>query len=133
MKNNDNIRLSSLMKILCNEKLHESRLSKKQYTKNMKVISNISDSKIGKKAINNITPLELDKYFGSLIYCSNTYIQKCFSELSQVFSYAKKQGYIQQNPMTCISKDKFQRHSKICYLQKEHTNNLKATPILKRL
>lgn len=133
-KNKKDIKLSKLMKWVTNEKFKTNSLSQKQYLKNLKMINNISQEEIGTRSINTITANELEKYFDSLIYYSNSYIQKYFSYFSEIFDYAHTKGYIQENTMSHIRKpvvSKFRRHIRTLnlYEQEPLTNYLKSSTL----
>lgn len=110
---NNGIPLNELMKFLTERKLKMNRLSEQQYGKNMKIINNIEQNEIGKKDISEITSEELQLYFDSLIYYSNSYMQKHIIQFSQAFNYAQSKGYIKLNPMADTYKPKSAKKDKV--------------------
>ena len=122
------------MKFLTERKLKTNRLSEQHYNKVMKLISNIEQSEVGKKEISDITSEELQEYFNSLIYYSNSYMQKHIIQFSQAFKYAHNKGYIKLNPMIDTYKPKSSVRDKVIRAmeleeQKELTDYLKSKTI----
>ena len=78
----------------------------------MKIISNIEQNEIGKKDISDIASEDLQDYFNSLIYYSNSYMQKHIIQFSQAFNYAQNKGYIKLNPMADTYKPKSAKRDK---------------------
>ena len=109
---NNGIPLNELMKFLNERKLKMNHLSEQQYSKNMKIISNIEQNEIGKKDISDIASEDLQDYFNSLIYYSNSYMQKHIIQFSQAFNYAQNKGYIKLNPMADTYKPKSAKRDK---------------------
>ncbi len=131
---NNGIPLNELMKFLTERKLKTNRLSEQHYNKVMKLISNIEQSEVGKKEISDITSEELQEYFNSLIYYSNSYMQKHIIQFSQAFKYAHNKGYIKLNPMIDTYKPKSSVRDKVIRAmeleeQKELTDYLKSKTI----
>lgn len=76
------------MKFIQKRKLDTNQISKVAYNRLQSTLNVISKSQVVHKDINNITSEELQEYFNTLTYYSNSYINKIIEQFSQAFKYA---------------------------------------------
>ena len=65
----------------------------------IKKINVINKSEVAHKDINEISSEELQEYFNTLTYYSNSYISKIIEQFSQAFKYAMNKDSLLLNPM----------------------------------
>lgn len=93
------IPLFELMRLIQKRKLDTNQIGKVAYNRLQSTLNVINKSEVAHKDINDITPEELQKYFNSLTYYSNSYIRKIIEQFSQAFRYAMNKGFLLTNPM----------------------------------
>ena len=96
---NNGIPLFELMCLIQKRKLDTNQIGKVAYNRLQSTLNVINKSEVAHKDINDITPEELQKYFNSLTYYSNSYIRKIIEQFSQAFRYAMNKGFLLTNPM----------------------------------
>ena len=96
---NNGIPLFELMRLIQKRKLDTNQIGKVAYNRLQSTLNVINKSEVAHKDINDITPEELQKYFNSLTYYSNSYIRKIIEQFSQAFRYAMNKGFLLTNPM----------------------------------
>ncbi len=96
---NNSIPLFELMKLIQKRKLETNRISNIAYNRLQSTLNVINKSDIAHKDINNIDSKELQDYFNTLTYYSNSYIAKIIEQFSQSFRYAMNKGFLLTNPM----------------------------------
>ena len=87
------------MKLIQKRKLETNRISNIAYNRLQSTLNVINKSDIAHKDINNIDSKELQDYFNTLTYYSNSYIAKIIEQFSQSFRYAMNKGFLLTNPM----------------------------------
>ena len=93
------IPLFELMRLIQKRKLDTNQIGNVAYNRLQSTLNVINKSEVAHKDINDITPEELQKYFNSLTYYSNSYIRKIIEQFSQAFRYAMNKGFLLTNPM----------------------------------
>ena len=93
------IPLFELMRLIQKRKLDTNQIGKVAYNRLQSTLNVINKSEVAHKDINDITPEELQKYFNSLTYYSNSYIRKIIEQFSQDFRYDMNKGLLLTNPM----------------------------------
>lgn len=110
---NNSIPIFELMKFIQKRKLDTNQISKVAYNRLQSTLNVISKSQVVHKDINNITSEELQEYFNTLTYYSNSYINKIIEQFSQAFKYAMNKGFLLANPMYDTIVPKSTREDKI--------------------
>ena len=110
---NNSIPIFELMKLIQNRKLDTNQISKIAYNRLQSTLNVIDKSKVVHKDINDVSSEELQKYFNTLTYYSNSYIAKIIEQFSQAFRYAMNKGFLLTNPMYDIIVPKSTREDKV--------------------
>ena len=76
------------MKLIRQRKLDTNQIGKVAYNRLQSTLNVIDKSEVVHKDINNITAEELQDYFNTLTYYSNSYIKKIIEQFTQSFRYA---------------------------------------------
>lgn len=96
---NNSIPIFDLMKLIQNRKLDTNQISKIAYNRLQCTLNVIDKSEVAHKDINEVSSEELQEYFNTLTYYSNSYITKIIEQFSQAFRYAMNKGFLLTNPM----------------------------------
>ena len=96
---NNSIPVFELMRLIQKRKLDTNQISKIAYSRLQSTLNVIDKSEVAHKDINDITSEELQEYFNTLTYYSNSYISKIIEQFSQAFRYAMNKGFLLTNPM----------------------------------
>ena len=83
--------------------MNSNQISKIAFNRLQSTLNVINKSEVAHKDINDITSEELQEYFNTLTYYSNSYISKIIEQFSQAFKYAMNKGFLLSNPMFDIS------------------------------
>lgn len=110
---NNSIPIFELMKLIQNRKLDTNQISKIAYNRLQSTLNVIDKSKVVHKDINDVSSEELQEYFNTLTYYSNSYIAKIIEQFSQAFRYAMNKGFLLTNPMYDIIVPKSTREDKV--------------------
>lgn len=110
---NNSIPVFELMKLIQNRKLETNQISKIAYNRLQSTLNVINNSEVVHKDINNVTSEELQSYFNTLTYYSNSYISKIVEQFSQAFRYAMNKGFLLTNPMFDIIVPKSTKQDKV--------------------
>ena len=94
---NNSIPIFDLMKLIQNRKLDTNQISKIAYNRLQSTLNVIDKSKVSHKDINDVTSEELQEYFNTLTYYSNSYIAKIIEQFAQAFKYAMNKGFLLSN------------------------------------
>lgn len=79
--------------------MNSNQISKIAFNRLQSTLNVINKSEVAHKDINDITSEELQEYFNTLTYYSNSYISKIIEQFSQAFKYAMNKGFLLSNPM----------------------------------
>lgn len=101
------------MKLIHKRKLDTNQIGKVAYNRLQSTLNVIDKSEVVHKDINNITAEELQDYFNTLTYYSNSYIKKIIEQFSQAFRYAMNKGFLLANPMYDTIVPKSTRQDKV--------------------
>lgn len=106
----NSIPIFELMKLIQKRKLDTNQISNIAYSRLQSTLNVIDKSEVAHKDINEVTSEELQEYFNTLTYYSNSYISKIIEQFSQAFRYAMNKGFLFTNPMydTIVPKSKKQ-------------------------
>ena len=96
---NNSIPVFELMCLIQKRKLNSNQISKIAFNRLQSTLNVINKSEVAHKDINDITSEELQEYFNTLTYYSNSYISKIIEQFSQAFKYAMNKGFLLSNPM----------------------------------
>lgn len=110
---NNSIPIYELMKLIHNQKLERNQIGKVAYNRLQSTLNIINKSDVAHKDINDITTQELQEYFNTLTYYSNSYITKIIEQFSQAFRYAMNKGFLLANPMYGTSIPKSTKSDKV--------------------
>lgn len=110
---NNSIPLFELMKLIRQRKLDTNQIGKVAYNRLQSTLNVINKSEVVHKDINNITAEELQDYFNTLTYYSNSYIKKIIEQFTQSFRYAMNKGFLLTNPMYDTIVPKSTRQDKV--------------------
>ena len=113
----NSIPIFELMLLIQKRKLATNQIGKTGYNRLKSTLNVIEKSKVVHKDINAVTSEELQDYFNSLTFYSNSYIRKIIEQFSQAFRYAMNKGFLLQNPMydTVVPKS-VKKDKEICAL-----------------
>jgi len=93
----DEITISHLAKMICDEKLNDGTSQRQSYSRDMETIKRLSP--IGNTAITKADSLLLKNFMNSQRSYSNSVIKKMYQMLGRVFKEAIKLEIISKNPM----------------------------------
>lgn len=110
---NNSIPIFELMKFIHKRKLDTNQISKIGYNRLQSTLNVIDKSEVAHKDINDITSEELQEYFNTLTYYSNSYIRKIIELFAQAFRYSMNKGFLLANPMYDTIVPKSTRQDKI--------------------
>lgn len=96
---NNSIPIYELMCLIHKRKLDTNQIGKVAYNRLQSTLNVINKSEISHEDINDVTSEELQAYFNTLTYYSNSYISKIIEQFSQAFRYAMNKGFLLSNPM----------------------------------
>ena len=96
---NNSIPIFELMRLIHKRKLDSNQIGKVAYNRLQSTLNVINKSEVVHKDINDVTSEELQEYFNTLTYYSNSYISKIVEQFSQAFRYAMNKGFLLTNPM----------------------------------
>lgn len=109
----NSIPLFELMNLILKRKLDTNQIGKIAYNRLRSTLNVIEKSNVVHKDINDITSEELQEYFNTLTFYSNSYIMKLVEQFSQAFRYAMNKGFLLQNPMYDTVVPKSVRRNKV--------------------
>lgn len=109
----NSIPIIELMRFISKRKLDTNQISKVAYKRLQSTLKVIDKSEVAHKDINDVTSEELQEYFNTLTYYSNSYIMKFVELFSQAFRYGMNKGLLLNNPMSDIIVPKSTRPDKI--------------------
>ena len=109
----NSIPIIELMRFISKRKLDTNQISKVAYKRLQSTLKVIDKSEVAHKDINDVTSEELQGYFNTLTYYSNSYIMKFVELFSQAFRYGMNKGLLLNNPMSDIIVPKSTRPDKI--------------------
>lgn len=109
----NSIPIIELMRFISKRKLDTNQISKVAYKRLQSTLKVIDKSEVAHKDINDVTSEELQEYFNTLTYYSNSYIMKFVELFSQAFRYGMNKGLLLNNPMSDIIVSKSTRPDKI--------------------
>jgi integrase len=101
------------MKLIHKRKLDTNQIGIVAYNRLQSTLNVIDKSEVAHKDINTVTSEELQDYFNTLTYYSNSYISKIIEQFSQAFKYAMNKGFLLANPMYDTIVPKSTRQDKI--------------------
>lgn len=110
---NNSIPIFELMRLIHKRKLDTNQISKVAYNRLQSTLNVIDNSEVAHKDINDVTSEELQDYFNTLTYYSNSYISKIIEQFSKAFRYAMNKGFLMANPMYDTIVPKSTRQDKI--------------------
>ena len=109
----NSIPIFELMKFIQKRKLETNQITKIAHSRLQSTLNVIDKSQVVHKDINDVTTKELQEYFNTLTYYSNSYICKIIEQFAQAFRYAMNKGFLLANPMYDIIIPKSTRPDKI--------------------
>lgn len=109
----NSIPIFELMKFIQKRKLETNQITKIAHSRLQSTLNVIDKSHVVHKDINDVTTKELQEYFNTLTYYSNSYICKIIEQFAQAFRYAMNKGFLLSNPMYDIIIPKSTREDKI--------------------
>lgn len=123
------IDLIKIMEDIREEKLDSNTISGGQYARLNWTIKKIKDSNLVNAKLQDITKDDIQKFFNSIKYLSDSYIKKNYEQFVQAYKRAEQKRYITDNPMEYVIKPKSDKETKEIEaldidVQKEFTNYL---------
>lgn len=123
------IELIKIMEDIREEKLDSNTISGGQYARLNWTIKKIKDSNLVNAKLQDITKDDIQKFFNSIKYLSDSYIKKIYEQFVQAYKRAEQKRYITDNPMEYVIKPKSDKETKEIEaldinVQKEFTNYL---------
>lgn len=106
------IPLAELMKANLQLKYDTNLISDSQFVRVTETIKSIEKSSIASEKIDELSSDEIQDFFNSKKYLSNSSINKIFDQFKQAYNYALNQGYISKNPMVNVVKPKSDKETK---------------------
>ena len=106
------IPLAELMKANLQLKYDTNLISDSQFVRVTETIKSIEKSSIASEKIDELSSDDIQDFFNSKKYLSNSSINKIFDQFKQAYNYALNQGYISKNPMVNVVKPKSDKETK---------------------